>query len=483
MKRVAWVVLAAALVLVLLLAWAELPGNRRGARAAGARRPAVVRHLADGTAAGIQKIRHVVIVMQENRSFDSYFGTFPGADGIPMKNGVPTVCSADPKTHVCVKPFHDHKDRETAGQHDHAAALAAINGGKMNGFMRMSRLGERIACRQNPRGPVCLGKISSRTAVMGYHDWHEIPNYWAYARRFVLQDHMFQSDLSWSLPQHLYMVSGWSAHCPPGAGPMSCRPAVQNPDIPPGSPGSKGYANYAWTDLTYLLYRHHVSWRYYVANGSQPDCANGAEACAPVRQSSKTPGTWNPLPWFRTVRQDGQTANIEPLHDFFDATRAGRLAAVSWVIPDQAVSEHPPARISAGQTYVTRLINAIMRSRNWPSTAIFLCWDDWGGYYDHVPPPTVDGQGYGLRVPALVISPYARRGFVDHQILSQDAYLKFIEDDFLGGARIDPRTDGRPDPRPNVRENAAILGNLANDFNFNQKPRPPQILPLHPPFS
>ena len=121
-----------------------------------------------------------------------------------------------------------------------------------------------------------------------------------------------------------------------------------------------------------------------------------------------------------------------------------------------------------------------MQSDAWDSTAIFLCWDDWGGFYDHVQPPIVDGQGYGLRVPALVISPYARKGFVDHQILSQDAYLKFIEDDFLGGQRIDPKPDGRPDSRRHVRENEPILGNLADDFDFRQTPREPVILPLHP---
>jgi phospholipase C len=468
-----------ALLLGLVLSSVAFPGRGHDASASAAGKS-----LPDGTPAAIHKIRHVVIIMQENRSFDSYFGTYPGADGIPMKNGVPTVCSPDPTTHICVKPFRDRKDRETAGQHSNAAAVADINGGKMNGFVRMARLGRRLACAQNPHGPVCLGTISPVTVVMGYHDWHEIPNYWAYARRFVLQDHMFQSDASWSMPQHLYMVSGWSAHCTIKGDPMSCTPAVQNPDIPPGSPGSTGKApNYAWTDLTYLLHKYHVSWRYYVGNGNQPDCPSGAAACAPVRQSSKTPGTWNPLPWFDTVQQDGQLSNIEPLRDIFHATRAGTLAAVSWVVPDESVSEHPPARISAGQTHVTRLIDAIMRSRNWRSTAIFLCWDDWGGFYDHVRPPTVDPQGYGLRVPALVISPYARRGYIDHQVLSQDAYLKFIEDDFLHGQRINPRTDGRPDPRPNVRENQPILGNLATDFNFHQRPQPPLTLPLHPPYS
>jgi phospholipase C len=124
-----------------------------------------------------------------------------------------------------------------------------------------------------------------------------------------------------------------------------------------------------------------------------------------------------------------------------------------------------------------------MRGPDWNSTAIFLAWDDWGGFYDHVRPPVVDGEGYGLRVPALVISPYAKKGYIDHQVVSFDAYLKFIEDDFLGGQRLNPKTDGRPDSRPHIRENAKILGNLAHDFNFNQKPGPRLILPLHPPYS
>jgi hypothetical protein len=115
----------------------------------------------------------------------------------------------------------------------------------------------------------------------------------------------------------------------------------------------------------------------------------------------------------------------------------------------------------------------VMRGPDWKSTAIFLAWDDWGGFYDHVRPPRPDGLGYGFRVPGMVISPYAKRGFIDHQTLSFDAYLKFIEDDFLHGARLDPRTDGRPDPRRHVREDAAILGNLVRDFDFSQKLRPP----------
>ena len=121
-----------------------------------------------------------------------------------------------------------------------------------------------------------------------------------------------------------------------------------------------------------------------------------------------------------------------------------------------------------------------MQGPEWDSTAIFLAWDDWGGFYDHVQPPQVDENGYGLRVPGLVISPYAKEGYIDHQTLSFDAYLKLIEDLFLGGQRIDPETDGRPDPRPDVRENAPQLGDLLEDFDFSQPPRPPVVLPSYP---
>ena len=121
-----------------------------------------------------------------------------------------------------------------------------------------------------------------------------------------------------------------------------------------------------------------------------------------------------------------------------------------------------------------------MQGPEWDSTAIFLAWDDWGGFYDHVVPPKVDQNGYGLRVPGLVINPYARPGYIDHQTLSFDAYAKFIEDDFLGGQRLDLQTDGRPDPRPDVRENASELGTLVGDFDFSQLPRPPLLLPPYP---
>jgi phospholipase C len=403
---------------------------------------------------GIHKIQHVVVIMQENRSFDTYFGMYPGADGIPAGTCVP-----DPLNGGCVQPFHDPNDLNRGGPHGAANANADIDGGKMDGFVAQAERG-RKGCR-NPNNPACGGGRASD--VMGYKTGADIPNYWAYARNFVLQDHMFESARSWSLPSHLFMVSGWSN-------------TLLQPD--PEQPGNA--PDYTWTDLTYLLHKYGVSWKYYVAEGTQPDCDDDAMACAPKAQKVGTPEIWNPLPDFETVHQDGQLGNIQTASHLFADARDGHLPAVSWVVPNNHYSEHPPALVSDGQFWVTSIVDTIMRGPDWKSTAIFLAWDDWGGFYDHVSPPTVDGNGYGLRVPGLVISPYARKGYVDHETLSFDAYLKFIEDDFLGGRRIDPATDGRLDSRPDVREDMPQLGDLRNDFDFSQSPRQPLMLPPRP---
>jgi phospholipase C len=422
-----------------------------------------------------EHIKHVVFVMQENRSFDSYFGTYPGADGIPMRDGTPTVCAPDPKTAACVAPFHDTDVTNVGGPHHAAAATADIDAGRMDGFVAPARAA-KVLCHSLLE-PACG---NGGVEVMGYHDRSEIPNYWSYADHFVLEDHMFEPNASWSLPEHLFLVSEWSAKCAVADDPASCVNEVERPDKPPDpgfGPAPSAAPSYAWTDLTWLLYGQQVSWAYYVFPGTEPECGGDAATCAPVRQDAKTPGIWNPLPWFTTVQQDGQLGNIQSIGGLFDAADKGTLPSVSWVIPSDEVSEHPPSSVRRGEAYVTAVVNALMRGPDWDSTAIFLAWDDWGGFYDHVVPPQVDQNGYGLRVPALVISPWARPGWIDHQVLSFDAYSKLIEDLFLAGERLDPATDGRPDPRPVVRENATQLGDLLASFDFESPPRPALILP------
>jgi phospholipase C len=444
--------------------------------------PVVAR--AGAAAQGIHKIQHVIVIMQENRSFDSYFGMFPGADGIPMRDGQPTVCNVDPINNVCYPPYVDHHDVQQGGPHEAGAAKADVDGGRMDGFV--SEIAQTYALCRTIFNPDCLDGPQDPGSVMAYHTAGDIPNYWKYAQDFVLQDHMFESVASWSEPEHLFEVSEWAASCASHKV-SSCVNNIEFPGPTPGNgnptrvqPGPKSPI-YAWTDLTYLLFKHKISWGYYVTAGTEPDCQNPAQiSCVAPTQNPQTPGIWNPLPYFDTVRHDKQLANIQSVSNFYKAAKAGTLPAVSWVVPNGDTSEHPPSTTSAGMAYVTSLVNAVMKGPDWDSTAIFLAWDDWGGFYDHVVPPVVDQNGYGLRVPGIVISAYAKRGYIDHQTLSFDAYAKFIEDDFLAGRRLDPKTDGRPDPRPDVRENSSTLGNLALDFNFNQQPRPPVLLPVYP---
>ncbi len=428
---------------------------------------------------GIHKIKHVVIIMQENRAFDEYFGTYPGADGIPRDpNGSFSVCSPT-LNGTCIYPYHDYYDRNEGGPHGANQATLDIDGGKMDGFVKQQEQGSSQSCK-GAQNPNCK-QGNGRNDVMGYHDRGEIPNYWAYADNFVLNDHMFESARSWSLPSHLFLVSEWSGKCT-SSDPSSCTDELATPQSLTFPNTLFKYPNgtvkppiYAWTDITYLLHKNNVSWGYYVDEGYQPDCEDDSMYCTPAVQKANVPQIWNPLPWFTDVHEDNETGNVQPLDNFYVAAKDGDLPAVTWIVPDQNDSEHPFALVSQGQRYTTTLINAIMEGPDWNSTAIFLTWDDWGGFYDHVVPPDIDQNGFGLRVPALIISPYAKAGYIDSQNASFDAYTKFIEEDFLNGSMLDPATDGRPDPRTDVRESLNV-GDLTKDFDFDQAPRAPIIL-------
>ncbi|HEX4490385.1 MAG TPA: alkaline phosphatase family protein [Acidimicrobiia bacterium] len=432
--------------------------------------------------AGLKKIKHVIILMQENHSFDNYFGMYPGADGIPVDaDGNPTVCVNDPQTGECVYPWHDTDDIENGGPHGVGPAGADIDGGKMDGFI--AQYENATKCKQ----PGGCGYPKPYPDVMSYKLRSDIPEYWEYADNYVLQDHMFGSGRSWSLPEHMSLVSDWSARCYIIDDPMSCENELANPD----DPRFETTENYAWTSIATLLDRRHVSWGYYVFDGSEPDCEDPDDvSCIPVPQSAKTGSIWNPLPYFTDVKQDGTAGNVQTVDNFAAAARAGTLPAVSWVLPTSSVSEHPPARLTDARKYMTYMINQVMQGPDWDSSAIFLSWDEWGGFYDHVVPPEIDANGLGIRVPGIVISPYAKKGFIDHDAHTFDSYERFIEDVFLGGQRLDPTTDGRPDTRPDVRESAPQLASLDDDFDFTQAPRPPLIIgnqdasainpPVHP---
>ena len=318
-------------------------------------------------AAARAHIQHIVIINQENRSFDHYFGTFPGAVGIPMDGGVPTVCSTVPDGGGCLAPFHDARDRSGGGPHSASSFATCYADGGMNGFVVSAEIGSQKACKVTG-DPDCL--LGDAMNVMGYHDDREIPNYWAYAKAFTLQDHMFEPVASYSLPDHLFMVSAWSATCTPPTDPTSCSSDLVNPgnaqhvgtsSIKPEPPNPE----FAWTDVTYLLHKSGVSWRYYVSSGTEPDCEDGEMTCDAGVQHYLNPGYWNVLPWFDDVSEDGEIGNVADTTTFFSDLAAGNLAAVNWIIPSDELSEHPTNLVSTGQAYVTTIVNAVMQSSFW----------------------------------------------------------------------------------------------------------------------
>jgi phospholipase C len=423
-------------------------------------------------ATGLDKLQHLIFIVQENRSFDHYFGTFPGADGIPMKHGKPTVCIPDPVLGHCSRPYHDTTQVDLGGPHAQPDSIQDVDGGKMDGFVN-AVVGTPNPCATDRFASKCkaLTGPQHQPDILGYHTAADIPNYWAYAKQFALQDHMFAPADSWTLPAHLFLYSGWAATCKNPMNPMSCQSDLVQTNVLNKLRHGVSKPVYAWTDITYLLNKENVSWAAYV----------GDEVCTdpPCHGKSGPPPAQNVLPGFTDVIQSHQLGNIQAHQAYYDAAAQGTLPSVSWITPGRGgISEHPGTGgpISAGMAYVTKLVNAAMQGPDWDSTAIFLTWDDWGGFYDHLTPPVVDVNGYGIRVPGIVISPWVKQGLIDHQVLSFDAYLKLIEDRFLNGQRLDPKTDGRPDSRPTVREDVKILGDLRKEFDFHQKPIPPLVL-------
>src|SRR3990170_6254544 len=170
-------------------------------------------------AEGIFKLDHLIFVVMENRSFDHYFGTYPGAEG-PPKN----TCIPDSALGRCVQPWHDTNQRDEGGPHTRAASIKDVNGGKMDGFVETAIDQAENICAREPTFGSCEKILGPHLEpeVMGYHNRQEIPNYWEYADEFVLQDRMFAPTDSWTLPSHLFLVSAWSAFCTNPQDPMSC---------------------------------------------------------------------------------------------------------------------------------------------------------------------------------------------------------------------------------------------------------------------
>ena len=444
-------------------------------------------------------IQHVIIIMQENRSFDSYFGTFPGADGIPADTCVP-ISLANPGA-GCVAPFHDVHDSSIGGPHAQGNAQRDLDDGITrdlnDGFVDQQNMQIATTCAATPKSYFCVDEnLQNRHDVMGYHTDQEIPNYWAYAENFVLQDRLFEGVRNWSLPSHLDLASEWYATCSNPADVSTCVTG----DVYNTQTSSK--AKYPWVSLFQLMDLNQVSWKVYLGAGSEPDCDDSALTCDPVPQLPTVPSAWNVAPGFSYVVGRGGPylkAHNPSVDQFLKDVQNNTLPQVAWVVPGLDVSEHPGnSGVTAGEMYVTSLVNAVMQSPYWQSTAIFISWDDWGGFYDHVAPPNVDTnsttypiQGFGLRVPGLLVSAWAKPGYVDHQTLSFENYAVFFENLFMNGARLDPAALGHPDARPTIRDeitsvsypngNTEQIGDLMNEFDFTQTPLPPLVLTTHVP--
>ncbi len=374
-------------------------------------------------------IQHIVIIDKENRTFDSMFGTFPGADGST------TYVNLDGQ----VLPLNHQPDTIQDLGHGPNDAHLAYNNGLMNGFSLVNN------AIQNG-----VDEADSQ------FDQSDIPNYWKYAQTFTLADQFFSAILGPSFPNHLFSIAGeddnvdsnplnnnkkstsWGCDAP------TATTAEQR--LPDGTITST-YPCFDFATLADRLDAAGVSWKYYAP---------------PSNQSGYI---WSAFDAIRHIRSGPDwTKNVVSYTTFASDATAGTLPAISWLVEPLNVSDHPAASMCAGENWTVRQINAIMRNSSlWANTAIILTWDDFGGLYDHVaPPPAPNPQiGFGFRVPAIVISPYAKPGFVDHTTYSIVSFLRLVELNY---------------GLPQLTSLDGGANGLTNAFDFTQKPRPSLVL-------
>jgi phospholipase C len=348
-------------------------------------------------------IDHIIIIYQENRSFDNYFGTYPGANGILGKNIALPIKEG---SNIMVSPFHLNATGKSwldthDLSHEHTVCLKAYHNGSMDGFI--------------------YAEESNYT--MGYYDSTDISYYWDLASEYTLMDNFFSSEMGPSLPNHLYLISGQSGGIYDNVKGVELRNTTL--DFPL---------------IMDELDKRGISWTYYTG-----------------MKNISNPYLWNPLPACKSFK-DNQSRfnNIAPNTRFISDVEEGRLSTISWVIPEDKESEHPSlGDVEVGQAYTENLIHTIKVSEYWNSTVIFLTWDDYGGFYDHVPPPQIDSFGLGIRVPCLVISPFAKKGFIDHTQTEFCSILKFIETTFS---------------LPSLTSRDANANDMSSAFDFSAPP-------------
>lgn len=379
--------------------------------------------LGPGAARGLESacgvpgtIRHVIYLIKENRTFDNYFGKFPGAEGA-------TTARDSSGRVVPLQPAEDHNfgcdiDHSWASAHD------AYDCGAMDRFDRLRVHDVHGRCVASPNRPYTNHSLTQ----FGEAD---IPRYWAYARHFTLGDHMFSSLMGPSYPNHLFTVAAQSGgesegsgaiENPPGTHAWGCdQPGQRVATFPFGPPlcpapnrGENHSTCWSFRTLPEEIEAHGLDWRYYAPNPGSSGYV------------------WSILNAFHQVRDDpARWAKVVPYTRFLEDLARQQLPAVSWVVLPASLSEHSPNSVCAGEGYTVALVNALMNSSSWCTSALFITWDDFGGFYDHVPPPhrvdAADSLGPGFRVPLLVISPWARSGFIDSTPYEFSSLLKFAE--------------------------------------------------------
>jgi phospholipase C len=390
-----------------------------------------------------EKIKHFVFIVKENRTFDHMFGRFPNAEGAVKGR----TCDGD------TIPLRRADDVTPSVEHSFVAGLTVINGGEMNCFDRVRR------------------SESGLNAYVQYRR-EDIPNYWSYAENFTIADHFFSSVYGPTTVEHMWVIASQSDRFvdlerPEQAGTGEIREFCEDPDermwsfkkltemqanvayeleeIPAIGELVSRFWTERWpcTDITILpdvLEDKGIAWKYYFSGARPMDV----------------------MRMIRHVRYGPMWKKVVPVSQMHSDIKSGRLPAMSWVIPPWGGSDHPSAGgICEGENWTVRTINAIMRSKYWRETAIVLTWDDYGGFYDHVPPPHVDLYGMGPRVPAIVISPWAKPGFIDRGVYDFSSVLKTVERIF---------------DLPSLHDRDARASDMFDAFDFDQEPLDPLIL-------
>ncbi|MCI4319002.1 MAG: hypothetical protein L3K23_02575 [Thermoplasmata archaeon] len=337
----------------------------------------------------------------ENRAYDDYFGVYcqhasldcpEPANGIPPPTCIPRVIGS--LATGCVRPFNETSLVTPDMPHYWAPAHTAYDNGKMDGFYPAE---------------------DNNSETMGHYNGSTIPVYWDLAQEFGMSDSFFSSTLSYSLPNHWYIIAGQT--------PQSILQGVL-PSIG-AFPQHHQYLNEANATPTIegeLAHHPAVSWTYYdfplVTYHSAINILND-------NLDGSAYSLWNPLA--APFSSYTLTSHFAPRTQFFTDVAAGSLPDLSWVIPSGSTSDHPPQNISLGENFIATVVNSVEESAYWNSTAVFLTWDDYGGFYDHVAPPQVDGFGLSFRVPFLVVSPWTPAGYVSHATEDFESVLRLME--------------------------------------------------------